>query len=104
MIAETLAKANAYLPVRYTVWGLCIFGALLSLFSMVAFQLGLLFFIAFTALSLLGVRDLRQSKHAILRNYPVTTKPRRFRARSALWCTSAPRASPTNGRLAPSWT
>ncbi len=71
MIAETLAKANAYLPVRYTVWGLCIFGALLSLFSMVAFQLGLLFFIAFTALSLLGVRDLRQSKHAILRNYPV---------------------------------
>jgi glutamate synthase domain-containing protein 2 len=71
MIAETIARANAYVPVRYTAWGLCIFGALLALFSLVAFRLGLLYFVVFLSLSLLGLRDLLQSKHAILRNYPV---------------------------------
>jgi glutamate synthase domain-containing protein 2 len=71
MIAETIARANAYVPVRYTAWGLCIFGALLSLFSLIAFRVGLLYFAVFLALSLLGLRDLRQRKHAILRNYPV---------------------------------
>jgi hypothetical protein len=61
----------------------------------------------------------------VLRNYPVighlrflleyvrprsastssraTTRRRRSRARSARWSTSAPRASPTSGPLAPSW-
>ncbi len=71
MIAETIARANAHLPVRYTAWGLCIFGALLALFSLIAFRVGLLYFVVFLALSLLGLRDLRQNKHAILRNYPV---------------------------------
>lgn len=71
MIAETIARANAHLPVRYTAWGLCIFGALLALFSLIAFRVGLLYFVVFLALSLLGLRDLSQSKHAILRNYPV---------------------------------
>jgi glutamate synthase domain-containing protein 2 len=71
MIAETIARANAYLPVRYTAWGLCIFGALLSLFSLIAFRLGLLYFVVFAGLSLLGLRDVRQRRHAILRNYPV---------------------------------
>jgi glutamate synthase domain-containing protein 2 len=71
MIAETIARANAYLPVRYTAWGLCIFGALLALFSLIAFRLGLLYFVVFAGLSLLGLRDVRQRRHAILRNYPV---------------------------------
>lgn len=71
MIAETIAKANAYLPVRYTALGLCIFGALLSLFSIVAFGVGWLWGLLFVGLSALGFRDLRQSRHAILRNYPV---------------------------------
>jgi glutamate synthase domain-containing protein 2 len=71
MIAETLARANAYFPIRYTALGLCIFGALLSLFSIIAFGVGWLFGIVFVGLSVLGVRDLRQNRHAILRNYPV---------------------------------
>jgi glutamate synthase domain-containing protein 2 len=71
MIAETLAKANAYFPIRYTALGLCIFAALLSLFSIVAFGVGWLYGLLFLALSVLGVRDLRQNKHAVLRNYPV---------------------------------
>jgi glutamate synthase domain-containing protein 2 len=71
MIAETLARANAYFPIRYTALGLCIFGALLSLFSIIAFGVGWLFGIIFVGLSALGIRDLRQNRHAILRNYPV---------------------------------
>jgi glutamate synthase domain-containing protein 2 len=71
MIAETIARANAHVPVRYSAWGLCIFIALLSLFSVIAFNAGWLPLVIFGALSLLGARDLRQSRHAILRNYPV---------------------------------
>jgi glutamate synthase domain-containing protein 2 len=71
MIADTIARANAHLPVRYAAFGLCIFGLLLSLFSMIAFGVGLLYALIFIALCALGIRDLRQTRHAILRNYPV---------------------------------
>ena len=71
MIAETLARANAYVPIRYTALGLCIFAALLSVFSIVAFGVGWFYALIFIALSALGIRDLRQKRHAILRNYPV---------------------------------
>jgi glutamate synthase domain-containing protein 2 len=71
MIADTIARANAHLPVRYAAFGLCIFGLLLSIFSMVAFGVGLLYALLFIALCALGIRDLRQTRHAILRNYPV---------------------------------
>jgi glutamate synthase domain-containing protein 2 len=71
MIADTIARANAHLPVRYAAFGLCIFGLLLSIFSMIAFGVGLLYAVVFAALCALGVRDLRQTRHAILRNYPV---------------------------------
>ena len=71
MIADTIARANAHLPVRYAVFGLCIFGLLLSIFSMIAFGVGLLYALFFVALCALGIRDLRQTRHAVLRNYPV---------------------------------
>ncbi len=71
MIADKIAKVNAYFPVRYTALGLCIFGALLSLFSIIAFKVGWLWGLVFIGLSALGFRDLRQRRHAILRNYPV---------------------------------
>ena len=71
MIAETIAKVNAQLPVRYTALGLCFFAALLSLFSIIVFGVGWLFAIFSIALCALGIRDLRQKRHAILRNYPV---------------------------------
>ncbi len=66
-----LERLNALYPIRYTALALCVFFALLSLFSLVAFGVGLGWFLVFGALSVLGWYDLRQSKKAVLRNYPV---------------------------------
>jgi len=66
-----LERMNRYYPVRYTVLGLCGFGLLLSLFSLLAFGIGWLALLAFGALVGVGLHDLRQSRHSILRNYPV---------------------------------
>ena len=66
-----LDRLNALYPVRYTALALCVFFALLSLFSLVAFGVGLGWLLLFGALSALGWYDLRQSKEAVLRNYPV---------------------------------
>ncbi|MBK8071827.1 MAG: FMN-binding glutamate synthase family protein [Ramlibacter sp.] len=66
-----LARLNALYPVRYTAFGLCCFGLLLSLFSMAALGVGLLQAIVFAALVAVGVHDMRQDRRAVLRNYPV---------------------------------
>jgi glutamate synthase domain-containing protein 2 len=71
MITEAIARANAYVPVRYSAFFACIALAMLALFSVIAFGEGWLFLLLFGGLSALGVRDLRQSRHAVLRNYPV---------------------------------
>ena len=68
------AKINALsaqLPVRYSVMALCAFGILLSVFSLIAFGVGWLALLVCAALTAVGVHDLRQTRHAILRNYPV---------------------------------
>jgi glutamate synthase domain-containing protein 2 len=57
--------------VRYSTLALCVLMLLLSLFSMIAFGRGLLWFVLSGALLALGVHDLTQTRHAILRNYPV---------------------------------
>jgi glutamate synthase domain-containing protein 2 len=62
---------NSLFPVRYTALGLCVFALLLSGFSVLAFGVGYLPLLLFTALVVLGVVDLRQSKRSILRNYPI---------------------------------
>jgi glutamate synthase domain-containing protein 2 len=64
-------RLNTLYPVRYTVLGLCVFGLALALFSLVAFGVGWLALLLFAALVALGLRDLRQMRHAVLRNYPV---------------------------------
>ena len=61
----------ADVPVRYSVLALCIFGLLLSAFSVVGFGVGWLALLVCGALVGVGVHDLRQTRHAILRNYPV---------------------------------
>ena len=66
-----LNRLNALYPIRYTALALCVFFALLSLFALVAFGVGLGWLLLFGALSALGWYDLRQSKKAVLRNYPV---------------------------------
>ncbi len=62
---------NTIYPVRYTVMGLSCFGLLLTIFSLVAFGVGVPAFLLFAALVAIGVYDLRQSKRSILRNYPI---------------------------------
>ena len=68
------AKINALdaqVPVRYSFLALCAFGVLLSLFSLIAFGVGWLALLVCAVLTGVGVHDLRQTRRAILRNYPV---------------------------------
>jgi glutamate synthase domain-containing protein 2 len=65
------AQLSFWHIVRFSTLALCVVGLLLSLFSMIAFGHGLLWFLLFAALVALGVHDLTQRKRAILRNYPV---------------------------------
>ncbi len=62
---------NTIFPVRYTAMGLSCFGLLLSIFSLVAFGVGIPAFLLFAALVATGVYDIRQTKRSILRNYPI---------------------------------
>jgi glutamate synthase domain-containing protein 2 len=66
-----LDRLNALYPIRYTALALCVLFALLSLFSVLAFGVGLVWLLLFGALSALGWYDLHQSKSSVLRNYPV---------------------------------
>ncbi|MEP3467943.1 glutamate synthase-related protein, partial [Marinobacter alexandrii] len=59
-------------PARYTVFALCLAASAISF--VLGFAVSSLFFwvfVAFAALTALGVIDLNQEKHAVLRNYPV---------------------------------
>ena len=66
-----IKKLDSALPVRYSFLGICAFGALLALFSVIAFGVGWMALLVCMALVGVGVHDLRQTRHAILRNYPV---------------------------------
>ena len=68
---DWLNRLDEALPLRYAVWLLCGVGLLLSAFAWVAFDTGGLLVLLFGALSLLGWRDIRQTRHSVLRNYPV---------------------------------
>jgi glutamate synthase domain-containing protein 2 len=109
--------------IRYSTLLLCALGALLSLLWMALVGPGLgvtALFLLLAGLVGVGVYDLRQSRHAILRNYPILghmrfalefirpeirqyfiegdVEARAILTRAALaWCTSAPRACPTTG-------
>jgi glutamate synthase domain-containing protein 2 len=62
---------NEQFPIRYGTWLACCVVAMLCLFVWVAFDRLGLAALVFTALALLGLRDATQTKHSILRNYPV---------------------------------
>ena len=66
-----LHRIDQYFPVRYIVWLLCAIGLGLSTFAWVAFQVGGGLAVMFLFLVLLGFRDTRQSRHSVLRNYPI---------------------------------
>lgn len=71
---------DAIYPTRYTVFGLCVLGFLAGFAALAAAMLdpsarsvGLMLglTVLFGGLSLQGLLDIRQTRHAILRNYPV---------------------------------
>ena len=59
------------MPSRFFAQGLRALGVLLTLFSLVACGVGWVALLLSVGGVVLGVRDLRQTRHAILRNYPV---------------------------------
>ncbi|MGE4051485.1 MAG: FMN-binding glutamate synthase family protein [Piscinibacter sp.] len=66
-----LNRLDQHFPVRYSAWLACALVMMLAAFSWVAFDRGGLLALLFLGLTLLGVRDTRQSRHSVLRNYPV---------------------------------
>jgi glutamate synthase domain-containing protein 2 len=68
---DWLSRLDHYFPVRYAAWLLCAVGFLLGAFAWVGFGVGGWLALASLFLVGLGVRDTRQSRHSILRNYPV---------------------------------
>lgn len=66
-----LNRLDQHFPVRYSAWLACAVGMMLAAFSWVAFDRGGALAGVFLGLTLLGVRDTRQSRHSVLRNYPV---------------------------------
>jgi len=66
-----LKQLDRHMPVRYSVWLLCAVGALLCAFTWVAFDMGGWLALVFMFLVGTGVRDKLQTRHSVLRNYPV---------------------------------
>ncbi|MDP3082190.1 MAG: FMN-binding glutamate synthase family protein [Rubrivivax sp.] len=66
-----LDKLDQYFPVRYSAWLASAVGLLLATFSEVAFGVGGAFALVCLLLLALGWRDYRQTRHSLLRNYPV---------------------------------
>lgn len=66
-----LDKLNQYFPVRYSAWLLCAMGLLLSAFTWVGFGTSGVLVLVFALLLGLGLRDVLQTRHSVLRNYPV---------------------------------
>lgn len=64
-------KLNEQFPIRFMVWLTCAVGLLLSAFVWVAFHTGGAWVLLFLFLTGLGIRDTRQTRHSVLRNYPV---------------------------------
>ncbi len=64
-------QLDRHLPVRYAVWLLCGVGMLLAAFIWVVAGWGGGLALGFMFLVGLGFRDTRQTRHAVLRNYPV---------------------------------
>lgn len=66
-----LNRLDQHVPVRYSTWFLCAVGFLLCTFTWVAFDQWGGWALLFLFLVGLGFRDTRQTRHAVLRNYPV---------------------------------
>jgi glutamate synthase domain-containing protein 2 len=66
-----LQRLDRHFPVRYIAWLASAVGALMFAFTWVAFGVGGLAALVCLFLVGLGWRDVRQTRHSVLRNYPV---------------------------------
>ena len=66
-----LDQLDQHFPVRYSAWLLSVVGLLLFGFTFVAFDTGGFMALVCLGFAVLGVRDVRQRRHAVIRNYPV---------------------------------
>ncbi|HEY5324005.1 MAG TPA: FMN-binding glutamate synthase family protein [Caldimonas sp.] len=62
---------DRYFPIRYGAWALCIVGFIASMAGWMRMGFEPWLAIVFGVLVLIGLRDVMQPRHAILRNYPV---------------------------------
>ena len=68
---DWLSRFDHHFPVRYAAWLACAVGLLLSAFTWVGFGVGGGWALVFLLGVGLGLRDVRQTRHSVLRNYPV---------------------------------
>lgn len=68
---EWLSRLDQHFPVRYAAWLACAVGFLLSAFAWVGFGVAGGWAVLFGFGVGLGLRDVRQTRHSVLRNYPV---------------------------------
>ncbi|MCW5634282.1 MAG: FMN-binding glutamate synthase family protein, partial [Rubrivivax sp.] len=66
-----LHRIDQHFPVRYTAWLLAAVGFLLAAFTWAAYGMGGGWALLFLFVVVLGLRDTRQPRHSVLRNYPV---------------------------------
>jgi len=66
-----ISRLDHYFPIRYSAWALCVVGFVASMAGWMRMGFEPWLAIVFGVLVLLGLRDVTQSRHAILRNYPV---------------------------------
>ncbi|HSC64100.1 MAG TPA: FMN-binding glutamate synthase family protein, partial [Caldimonas sp.] len=64
-------RLDQVFPIRYFAWALCFVGFLASAWAWANMGMKAWLAIAFLGLTLLGIRDVAQKRHAVLRNYPV---------------------------------
>jgi glutamate synthase domain-containing protein 2 len=68
---DWLTRLDHHFPVRWTAWFLCAVLGLLAAFTWIAFGFGGGWALLLLFLVGLGFRDIRQTRHSVLRNYPV---------------------------------
>jgi len=66
-----LERLEELYPVRYTAFVLCVVMSVVTLAAASASLVSLFWPLAFMVLSAVGIHDLLQRRHAILRNYPI---------------------------------
>ena len=66
-----LLSLDRFFPIRYLTWIACAVMALVGAFTQVVAHTGGLWALAGLAGVVTGLRDVRQRRHSILRNYPV---------------------------------